>query len=717
MAKTKISEFSSTPASNTDIDSINIAEGCAPSGINDAIRELMAQLKDWQSGTSNDPMVIGSSGSLTLNQGTANGVAYLNGSKVVTSGSALTFDGTKLTLSASGAISGVFNRNTSSGATLDIQVVGGSVGTLGSDSGGNGRFDIAAGTSLQLRATGASGFISFDANNAEAMRLTSTGLGIGTSSPSQKLHVQKDQAAYTWARVDNQSSSASAYSGFMLGAFGNSWGLAIGSSAANSNALSFVLDAGSGNAEKMRLDSSGNLGLGVTPSAWGTSGTILKAMEFGSYGGNFVAGANGFAGLFVGANAYFNGTNWIYKTTGGATYYNPSASTHSWWVAPSGTAGNAITFTQAMTLDASGNLALGSTSILGSTNRASFTNATSAKGVLALQNTSTSGYSAVELYDNAGSQQGAMGWGNGSVAVTGAQNATYLYSSGAITFLSGGTSERARIDSSGNMGLGTSAPLNYANRKTLTLEGVWGGQLDIAVSGTSHAQFGTDNFGSGQSCRIQSADGIVFRTNGGTETARIDSSGDFIVGVSGSGRAIIAKQDSDGEGWNGAATALYVGKVNGTGRSINAGGTINASGADYAEYMTKAGNFTVAKGDVVGIDAQGKLTNVFANAISFVVKSTDPSYVGGDTWGVGFDDDAEGLEAARQTVDRIAFAGQVPVNVLGASPSQYIIPVNDNGSIKGQVVSNPTFEQYQSSVGKVIAIEADGRARIIVKVA
>lgn len=98
MPKTKISEFSATPANNTDIDSINIAEGCAPSGINDAIRELMAQLKDWQSGTSNDPYVVGSSGSLTLNQGTANTVPYLNGSKVVTSGSALKFDGTNLGL-------------------------------------------------------------------------------------------------------------------------------------------------------------------------------------------------------------------------------------------------------------------------------------------------------------------------------------------------------------------------------------------------------------------------------------------------------------------------------------------------------------------------------------------------------------------------------------------------------------------------------------------
>lgn len=93
MAKVKISEFNSNPALNTDIDSINIAEGCSPSGINDAIRELMAQLKDWQSGTSNDPYVVGSSGSLTLNQGTANTVPYLNGSKVVTSGTALQFDG------------------------------------------------------------------------------------------------------------------------------------------------------------------------------------------------------------------------------------------------------------------------------------------------------------------------------------------------------------------------------------------------------------------------------------------------------------------------------------------------------------------------------------------------------------------------------------------------------------------------------------------------
>ena len=62
MAKTKISEWSATPASNTDIDGINIAEGCAPSGINDAIREMMAQVKDLYSGTTGDAIAVAGGG-------------------------------------------------------------------------------------------------------------------------------------------------------------------------------------------------------------------------------------------------------------------------------------------------------------------------------------------------------------------------------------------------------------------------------------------------------------------------------------------------------------------------------------------------------------------------------------------------------------------------------------------------------------------------------
>lgn len=70
MPKTKISEYSSTPANNTDIDGVDIAEGCAPSGINNAIRELMAHVRDWQSGASGDPftglrVVVSALGTLT----------------------------------------------------------------------------------------------------------------------------------------------------------------------------------------------------------------------------------------------------------------------------------------------------------------------------------------------------------------------------------------------------------------------------------------------------------------------------------------------------------------------------------------------------------------------------------------------------------------------------------------------------------------------------
>ena len=70
MAKNKVSEWSTTPANNTDIGGINIAEGCAPSGINNAIRELMAQVKDMQSGTDADNFTVG--GNLTVT-GTATG--------------------------------------------------------------------------------------------------------------------------------------------------------------------------------------------------------------------------------------------------------------------------------------------------------------------------------------------------------------------------------------------------------------------------------------------------------------------------------------------------------------------------------------------------------------------------------------------------------------------------------------------------------------------
>lgn len=63
MAKTKVSQWDGVAANNTDINSININEGCPPSTINNAIRETMAQIKDWQDGSSGDGWT--SSGTIT----------------------------------------------------------------------------------------------------------------------------------------------------------------------------------------------------------------------------------------------------------------------------------------------------------------------------------------------------------------------------------------------------------------------------------------------------------------------------------------------------------------------------------------------------------------------------------------------------------------------------------------------------------------------------
>ena len=106
------------------------------------------------------------------------------------------------------------------------------------------------------------------------------------------------------------------------------------------------------------IDTAQNVGVGVTPSAWNSA---WKAIQIGQ-GANFVGRTGVVNQLQLIANAYFNGTNYIYQNTGEATQYFQTGGYHAWGIAPSGTAGNAITFTQAMTLDSSGNLLVGTTS-------------------------------------------------------------------------------------------------------------------------------------------------------------------------------------------------------------------------------------------------------------------------------------------------------------------------------------------------------------------
>lgn len=186
---------------------------------------------------------------------------------------------------------------------------------------------------------------------------------------------------------------------------------------------------------------SGNLGIGVTPNAW--SGTNSKALDVGAWAS--IANANAFGAAF-GFNGYYNGTSWIYKNTNSASKYEQDGA-HRWYTAPSGTAGNAITYTPAMTLDANANLSVGASS-----------NPNSRR---LLVNGTGSGSTWVAVTDTAlTSNEVLLGQDPGS-------SLAYLSSSGfGIAFNVNG-SERARIESTGRLTTkfaanGTVKALTYA---------------------------------------------------------------------------------------------------------------------------------------------------------------------------------------------------------------------------------------------------------------
>ncbi|MEE8610049.1 MAG: hypothetical protein V3V60_08875 [Sphingomonas aquatilis] len=302
--------------------------------------------------------------------------------------------------------------------------------------------------------------------------------------------------------------------------------------------------------------------------------------------------------------------------------------------------------------------------------------------------------------------------------------------------------------------------------------------------------------------------GNILFQRGTTETARIDGDGNLLVGVTSAGTHTIFKNVASNAGKSlldiggpngltatffsisqgaaavsGMQTALSIARDGTTTRSLNATGTINASGADYAEYVRKSlACGTILKGDVCGIDSNGELTRIWSDARRYVVKSTDPNLVGGDTWAAhlgprpqaplyaapAYDGPAEPteadgrsardaytaaqddyakavaaaeaahaaavedhaaaltaweaeLEAARQTVDRIAFSGQVPVNVdadtlaacqaaLGDGVAVYLVAVANGDGIGAAAVreTDMTLPLYMRRLGAVWAIR-DGR--------
>ena len=173
----------------------------------------------------------------------------------------------------------------------------------------------------------------YDGAGGTRMTLNSTGLGIG-ASPTQKLHVKG---------VVNFEQVSGGTNGWQVYTYTDG---------------TYRMNYNGAGADELIIDTSGNVGIGVTPSAWVS---YQKAIDFGGAGNYGSISARTDFSSFA-TNCYFNGTSWIYKNTYPAYSYEHTGGVHKWNTAPSGTAGTAITFTQAMTLDASGNLLVGTTS-------------------------------------------------------------------------------------------------------------------------------------------------------------------------------------------------------------------------------------------------------------------------------------------------------------------------------------------------------------------
>jgi Chaperone of endosialidase len=293
------------------------------------------------------------SGATTLSSGTANGVLYLNGSKVATSGSALTFDGTNFTI-GSGGSSGGFS------FTQRVAASASPVNAFRITNGSDATFDFLLQSNLGTFGTGI-GSLAFTQNGTEGMRLTSTGLGIGTSSPSRKLEVNGI------SRFTDGTSNVEITNGGGVGYIGPQ----------TNHPLAFQTN----NTERARITSGGYLGISTSsPQNYldlGASSTG-NGLTWSNYSNVFSEYSSG--ALILSSNYYGNIGSGGYKTATTATFgaagiqvSGTSGSGTSGLIqffvdpATSKTAGNAFTPTERVRITSGGDFRVKGAGTAGST--------------------------------------------------------------------------------------------------------------------------------------------------------------------------------------------------------------------------------------------------------------------------------------------------------------------------------------------------------------
>ena len=314
-----------------------------------------------------------------------------------------------------------------------------------------------------------------------ALVFDGTNLGVGvTPSAIAANYATLQLGGSVGGGIKLGTSSASV--GYVVGSAG---GVEIGTT--GSTSLSFFTN----NATRATLDTSGNLGLGVTPSAWGSSLKAIQlpnAISLASFSGGATPNA------YLSTNIYFNGSNWIFNGTYGASRYEQVSGQHQWFGISSGTAGGTATLPQLMTLDASGNLRLGTTSDLSAGDKF-----TVVGGNIAVQRTS-----GITTFLGDSTQNGYVG----------------TITNHAFAFLTNST-ERARIDSSGNLLVGTTSA---AAKLTVVAN-------NASANGSAYIQNDTGTSGSG-----------VLYTNFSNASATT-SSYYFLVARNGGGSTYVLRAD------------------------------------------------------------------------------------------------------------------------------------------------------------------------------
>jgi hypothetical protein len=324
--------------------------------------------------------------------------------------------------------------------------------------------------------------LSVEKNGVYALYASTTGnVGIGTSTPTQLLDIRSANvsgATGATIRIGSQN-HGSAGSGDEFGNLEFFWGDPdapgvkakiyaknvgnVGPGGGGTADLLFATTPIGGTiTERMRINSSGNLGLGITPWAWGSSYKAIDVMY-----GAFANTGEDTVDVAVTQNAFFNGSNWITKYTGASKRYVMSDGGHIWFNGASQTAGNAISFTEAMRLTTAGDFKLGTTgfgtrAVIAGTNTAVNTIVSGSNtGMLFLYDTASTANAGPEIlmgcsYDGTNS---TVGTAIKSYKVSGTGSGSDQFDHGLIfktsTFARGGVTERVRIDPSGNLLIGT----------------------------------------------------------------------------------------------------------------------------------------------------------------------------------------------------------------------------------------------------------------------